>query len=90
MTFQGVGEGFAEKLGGSLLCRVQAARTFYVAFDVDNAPNGKDEGGDTMVPVTINMIYNGPDGKEEGGGFKEGQEDAVHQLVHDHLESFVN
>ena len=51
-----MGEGFAEKLGGSLLCRGQAARTFDVAFVVDNAPNGKEEGGDTMVPVTINGI----------------------------------
>ena len=80
-----MGEGFAEKLGGLLLCRGQAARTLDVAFDVDNAPNGKKVGGDTMVPVPINMIYNGPDGKEEGGGLKEGEEDAIHQLVHDHL-----
>ena len=33
--------------------------------------------------------WHAPNDEEEGGGLEEGKEDAVHQLVHDHLQSYL-
>ena len=81
MTFQAVGGECVGKLGGSLLCTTPAARTFdedwawwWWQFD------------DDLMMIWWWWWWLAPNGKEEGGGLKEGKEDAVHQLVQDHLQ----